>query len=309
MTDIPEQSTDPLMPAVPPRQPFLRRLPPIPFAVLTLVIVFALYQGVGGVITILLFGTSLTGGSVTSMRVATLAGQILFLLIPTILLARMRPPGPSYFFRWRMPDIRQLLLACAGVFALQQILQVYLLVQNAIPLPGPLQRLVDEIQRMIEETYRLLVTAHSPGELLTVILVAAVVPAICEELLFRGIVQRSLEQEVTGFQAALLTGVIFGAYHLSPFTIIPLAALGVYFGFIVYRTGNILIAMAAHFFNNFIACLAAYYSMDNDMVNIVPGDAYSPVVIAMNFFVFGVVFVGVMYYFIRITRPSPEPVG
>jgi len=296
-------------PVVPERQPLIRRIPPVPFALVVLVLIFITYQLVGGVITFLLFGGKVIPDNVDLMRWATLGGQILFLLVPTLIIARFRPPGPAFFFRRRMPGLREIVLVCIAVFALQQVLQVYLMVQDAIPLPGPIRPLVEEFRRLIEETYRLLVTAHSPGELMFVVLVAAVVPAVCEELLFRGLVQGSLEQGTNGFRAALLTGVIFGAYHLSPFTLVPLAVLGVFFGFVLYRTGNILVSMAAHFFNNFVACLATYFQLEADMVSVVPGDGLSPAAIALNFLFFGLVFVAATYYFIRITHRVPDAVG
>jgi uncharacterized protein len=309
-----QESAGPAGPVTPPAAPgerpsLLSRLRPVPFAVVALVLVFVLYQLVGGLVTLLFFGGKVVSDNVATMRWVTLGGQLLFLLVPTILLARLRSPGPKYFFRWRVPDIREILLVCLAVFALQQVLQAYLMVQDAIPLPGPLKQFVNEFKRLIEETYRLLVTSHTPGELLFVVLVAAVVPAVCEELLFRGIVQRSIAQETGGLQAAVMTGVIFGAYHLSPFTLVPLAVLGVFFGFIVHRTGNILVAISAHFFNNFIACLAAYFQMDDEMVSIVPGGGQSGPGVALDFLFFGLVFVVTTYYFVRITRPTPDTVG
>jgi membrane protease YdiL (CAAX protease family) len=293
-------------PVLPARQSLIRRLPPVPFALAVLVVIFLTYQLAGGVVTFLLFGGKVIPDNVSLMRWATLGGQILFLLVPTVLIARLRPPGPGFFFRWRIPDYREIILVCIAVFALQQVLQVYLMVQDTIPLPGPVRQVVEEFKRLIEETYRLLVTAHSPGELGFVVLVAAVVPAVCEELLFRGVVQRSFEQGTNGLRAALITGVIFGAYHLSPFTIVPLAVLGMFFGFVLYRTDNILVSMAAHFFNNFIACLATYFRFEADMVSVIPGDVFSPIVIALNFLFFGLVFVAATYYFIRMTQRAPD---
>ncbi len=293
-----------MIPDAPQREPLLRRIPPIPFAFLALAVIFVLYQLVGGLATFLLFGGRVVGGDVTLMRWATLGGQILFLLVPTLLLARLRAPGPSYYFPLRTPGATQILLACVAVFALQQVLQVYLLVQDAIPLPAPVKPYIEEFKRLIEETYRVLVTARSPGELAFVVVVVAVVPALCEELLFRGLVQRSIALETGGLPAALIVGAVFGAYHLSPFTLVPLAALGMFFGFLVHRTGNILVAVAAHFFNNSLAAVAAYYGMDEDVVNILPGNLPQSITVAGNVLLFGLVFVAATYYFVRITHPE-----
>lgn len=293
--------------AAPRALPLLQRIPPVPFAAFSLALVFILYQFIGGVLTFLLFGGKVVEENVQLIRWATFGGQILFLLLPTLMLARLRGPDAGSFFRWRVPDYRVLLLTCVAVFALQQILQGYLTVQDLIPLPGPLDRFVEEFRRLLEQTYRLLVTAHTPGEFLVVILVAALTPAICEELLFRGLVQQSIAREAGGWRAAVITGVIFGAYHLSPFTLIPLIAIGIFLGFVVYRTGNILVAVFAHFFNNFLACVAAYLELKDDFLAITPADTPTAPMMALNVLLFGVVFVAATYYFVRITRPLPDP--
>jgi len=302
---VPEQATVPLTASL----PILRRLRPIPFAILVLATVFVLYQLVGGVLTLLFLGGKIVEENVNVMRWATFGGQILFLLVPTLILARLRASRPGDFFRWRVPGYREILLTVVAVFALQQILQGYMAVQDAIPLPGPIERFVEEFRRLLEETYRLLVTAHSPAEFLVVVLVVALTPAVCEEVLFRGLVQRSFEEEAGGFRAAIMTGVIFGAYHMSPFSLIPLAVLGIFFGFVVYRTGNLLVAVAAHFFNNFMACLAAYFQLEDDFVAVDPLGAASGTIMALNVLLFAVVFVVATYYFTRITRPAPDPGG
>jgi membrane protease YdiL (CAAX protease family) len=148
------------------------------------------------------------------------------------------------------------------------------------------------------------VLARSPGEFVVVVFTVALVPAVSEELLFRGLVQRSIEQAVGGMRGAIMTGVIFGAYHLNPFNIVPLVALGVYFGFIVFRSKNITLAVSAHFFNNFIACAAIYLQLRDDFVVIAPWGGASPATQLENFALFSLVFVAATYYFIMITNSS-----
>jgi membrane protease YdiL (CAAX protease family) len=153
----------------------------------------------------------------------------------------------------------------------------------------------------MEEMYRVLVTASSPVEFLGVILIVALTPAVTEELLFRGLVQRNFEEGAGGLRGALIAGVTFGAYHLNPFSLLPLMALGAYFGFIVFRSENITLAMSAHFFNNFIACAAVYLHLDDNFLAIAPAARPGNTVIAMNFIVFALVFVASTLYFIHIT--------
>jgi hypothetical protein len=281
-------------------QPWLRRLHPAAFVVLALGVIFVLYQVVGGGAAILIAGGRITPDTVPLVRWSTLLGQILLMLVPTLLLTRLRFGSIVQPLRLHFPRPVDLFLTVIALLALQQVLQGYMVLQDAIPLPTKLQQLVDMLKALFEETYRMLVFAQSPGELLFVVVTVALVPAVCEELLFRGLVQRDLESVVGGGRSAVFTGVIFGLFHLNPLSIVPLVALGVFFGFLVYRAQNITLAMVAHFLNNFLASVAVYFQVDEDSMVITSFGAAGPGAIAANTALFALVFLGVMYYFVRI---------
>lgn len=76
------------------------------------------------------------------------------------------------------------------------------------------------------------------------------VPAICEEIMYRGYVQRSLERSAGIWGGIFISGLIFGAYHLQITNLLPLASLGILFAYITYISDSIIPAMFAHFANN-----------------------------------------------------------
>jgi sodium transport system permease protein len=90
------------------------------------------------------------------------------------------------------------------------------------------------------------------GTLLTLFLMA-LTPAICEEALFRGPILRGLRTRLSPAGAAILTGLLFGIYHLDPWRLVPTAILGVALSGIALASDSIIPAMVAHFVNN--ACL------------------------------------------------------
>lgn len=303
MTDLP--SSAPQEPqSSPARLPLFRRMHVVPFVVFVLAAVFFLYQIVAGGASLLLAGGTITADTVQWIRWSTLIGQLLFILVPTLVFTRLRYGSIQQPIRLRMPTLTQALVVLVGVFALQQVLQGYMLVQDSIPLPPGIQRWVDMIQDMFEATYRILVTAKSPLELLLVIVTVAVVPAVSEEALFRGLVQRDLESITSGTRSAVIAGVLFAFYHLNPFSLIPLVTLGIVFGLIVYRSGNLTLAILAHFLNNFLASIALYFNIDEDFMMTAPEGGATMEAAALNTAVFALVFVGAMYYFVRITRTS-----
>jgi uncharacterized protein len=242
------------------------RISPVVFACLSLVVVFFFYQIVGGLLTLLFVGAKVTTETVTLHRIFTLGGQILFLLVPAILLARLLDTRISSVFPWRKPHIGETMFAVLSLLFLQEALQVYLFFQDKIPLPDVVEKYAAPARQMLEEMFRILVGASNVPELLFVILVVAITPAITEELLFRGLIQNSFERRLTPVRAAVWTGIIFGLFHFNPFQVVPLVILGVFFGILRMRSRSMIIAMTVHFLNNGLAVVLTYFRLDDSMV-------------------------------------------
>ena len=288
--------------SMPAKQSLLGRLHPVVFAIVALAVVFVLYQFVAGAITLLLSKGSITPDNVALIRWSTLLGQIAFILIPTVLLVRARGEQVRRFLKLRVPDIPHLAVGVVAVFALQQMLQGYMVLQDALPMPEAVRRFMEVFKQLFEQTYRLLIAADSPLEFAFVVIVVALVPAICEELLFRGLVQTCFARVTGGMQAAVITGLIFGAYHLNPFSVVPLIVLGSYFGFLVHRSGSVVVAAWAHFVNNFVACAAAYLQLRDDFVMIAPHRMPTPSMQLANVVLASLVFAGATALFVRMTE-------
>lgn len=92
---------------------------------------------------------------------------------------------------------------------------------------------------------------------LPLLLVAfAILPAVCEELLFRGTFHGLWARAGRPWAAVLASAVAFGAIHLSVFRFAPTMALGLVLGALALRTGSIVPGMLAHAVNNGAALLA-----------------------------------------------------
>lgn len=91
-----------------------------------------------------------------------------------------------------------------------------------------------------------------------IIFFLAVMPGICEEIAFRGVLLHGLRQRLSPIRAALVVGTIFGLFHVSLFRIIPTGYLGVIFAGVVLMTGSIYPAMLWHALNNGIALVPGY---------------------------------------------------
>jgi len=238
---------------------------PLFFAFASLVFVFLLYQVGGGVLTFLVMGAiSITRDNVWTMRWITLTGQLCFILVPTLLLARLFATRLRDVFQFRVPGLRESTLALLSLFSLQRVFEAYMYFQERVPMPEILREIIEPIKKLFEELTKVLLRADSPLELLVVILVVAIVPAVVEELLFRGLIQKIFERLMSPLVSAVLAGTIFGLFHVNPFEIVPLIGLGVFFGLLRYRSQSLLVPIAAHFFNNLMAVLASFYGLQDD---------------------------------------------
>ena len=100
---------------------------------------------------------------------------------------------------------------------------------------------------------------NSSGRLLVGLIVIAIVPAVAEELVFRGGVQRCLVQWFGSRHVGVwLAAAIFSAIHVQFFGFVPRFVLGLVLGYLYEWSGNILVSMAAHFTQNAFQLLLLY---------------------------------------------------
>jgi len=94
-------------------------------------------------------------------------------------------------------------------------------------------------------------------EVILSIVVIAVAPALCEEILHRGILLKAYEYRGT-MKAVVISGIMFGFFHFDITNLLGPIFLGVLFGYYVVRTNSIFAGTIAHFMNNFLATVLQY---------------------------------------------------
>jgi uncharacterized protein len=98
--------------------------------------------------------------------------------------------------------------------------------------------------------------------LLFILINVALIPAICEEVLFRGFIFRLYSNSAGWIWGVVISGLLFGLYHIKLTQVIPLSLIGMLLAWFTYKSGSILPAMLAHLVNNGGSVVAAFYYPD-----------------------------------------------
>ena len=141
---------------------------------------------------------------------------------------------------------------------------------NGIELPSFLAS-VEEMMRQMEEQAKVLterfLQTSSVGMMVANLFVMALLPAVCEEMMFRGWLQRVLGKSVNYHAAIWVSAFVFSAIHFQFYGFIPRMLIGAALGYLYYYTGSLWASILAHFVNNAAAVVFAFLSY-NGYINI-----------------------------------------
>lgn len=108
---------------------------------------------------------------------------------------------------------------------------------------------------------------ETAGGLAFNIFMIAFLPAIGEELLFRGVIQRIFTNWTRNYHWGIwISALLFSALHLQFYGFVPRMFLGVLFGYLLVISGSIWLPIIAHFINNGLAVIMMYL-IDKQMLN------------------------------------------
>ncbi|MCW5910214.1 MAG: CPBP family intramembrane metalloprotease [Cyclobacteriaceae bacterium] len=141
---------------------------------------------------------------------------------------------------------------------------------------------------------------NSTGDLLLGMVVIALLPALGEELVFRGMLQPELYRLSGNYHAAIwISAFIFSAFHMQFFGFVPRLFLGALFGYLYWWSGNFWVPVIAHFVNNGFMVIMLYLyqqeviTLDMDTPEAAPLSAIIP---------FTLVFAGALFYFYKFYK-------
>lgn len=169
--------------------------------------------------------------------------QILFFLVPALTaIYRFLPEGKQLFSRLKpamKPVVTVFGLSLIVSFSLNLLISLW---GRFFPVPEDLREHIKEILH-----------SESTFDTLRLVFTVGLLPAICEETLFRGFLQNVLKQTWSARTAILAASLMFAGSHLNPWFFPFYVLLGIFLGWCQHYRNNLYLPVLAHWVNNLTA--------------------------------------------------------
>ncbi len=205
---------------------------------------------------------SLTDNDISFLRYLVIIQDLSFLIIPgVILLSVMKQPG-SKFTELKTPELKEIGLVILLTICIFPVSSFTGQINSAIHLPSWLsgvEKWMIEKEQATDNLIDSLVVSDTFRIMLLNLFVIALIPAIAEEIIFRGVFQRIFTRLFkSGHLAIWVTAFIFSAIHFQFLGFIPRFILGLVFGYLFFWGGSLWLPIISHFVNNAYPVILAY---------------------------------------------------
>ena len=196
-------------------------------------------------------------GEKNFIRISLGISQIMTFLVPGLVFMWTLYSRKS----WRQlkladsPSIKTMLLGGLLMVLLLPVVQWVYWFNHQLPLPDwAIQQ-----ESLINNIITSLLQVSTSYEVAINLLVIAILPALGEELVFRGVIQQKIAEQLSAHGAIWLTAILFSAIHLQFQGFLPRMLLGAVLGYLFFWSKNLWIPIFAHFVFNASQLLIQYW--------------------------------------------------
>lgn len=226
---------------------------------------------------------------------ATLIGLI---LIPILYVWAMEKTNAVAWLKGKSTTLVTVVVTSAIVISFMAINSVFIEWNANFTFPDFLKEFGDWARTReaeAEELTKFFTTFNSTGDFLLGLFVIALLPAIGEELVFRGMLQPEIFRASGNHHIAIwVSAIIFSAFHMQFFGFVPRVFLGALFGYLYVWSGNLILPMIAHFVNNGFSVLMMYLYQRGTITTDMDSPEAAPWPLVASF---TLIFIALLYYF------------
>lgn len=243
-----------------------------------------------------------------SQIIVSLAGFV----FAALLLAYLFSFNTNQFLQLdRYPGVKFSLAAVLLVFVIFPVVNLIAALNSEIHLPeflGGVERYLNEQDRMNEQIMETFLADTNLQGLFVNIVMIGIIPAVGEELFFRGVVQQIFSKMTRNHHWGIwITAIIFSLIHMQFSGFFPRVFLGAMFGYLLVWSGSMWVPILAHFINN-LAAVVMYYFVNTGKLTRETLEYGSTMdvlpVVLVSAFVSG----GLLWYFYRNSDKTDRPI-
>jgi membrane protease YdiL (CAAX protease family) len=192
----------------------------------------------------------------------------IFIIPALIILFLMKPAQQKYPRDFEKPVIIDVVLVIFLTFCIFPVTSFTGQLNSGLHFPDWLygiERWMKAKEDNATHLIDLLIASNTFGIMIFNVFMLAVIPAIGEELIFRGVFQKIFYSLFkSGHLAIWITAFVFSALHFQFFGFIPRFILGLLFGYLFYWSGTLWLPVISHFVNNAVPVIGAYIQSKGD---------------------------------------------
>lgn len=188
-------------------------------------------------------------------------------IVPCFLFLKLAQENSFRFLKMKaVPAITSLFIVFGIILTVQPLVELTGKWNAAFPFPEAfgIKEWIKQAEEQGEVVTKAFLKADNAGVFLLNVFIMAFLPALGEEIFFRGMIQQYTTKAVKNvYIAIVITAIIFSAFHFQFMGFLPRMLLGIILGCIFVWSGNIWLAVFAHFLNNGAAVTLNYLNQRN----------------------------------------------
>lgn len=232
--------------------------------------------------------------------------QLVSFMLAAWLFAKLYTDSPARALGLRRQG-RQWILGLVGAVTIVLLIPItdWLTVWNESWTFGPIEDAMRQTAQDVKAAMTDMLSLTSPGDFALQILVVALVPAACEEILFRAALQPTLQALVrNNHLGILLTAVVFSLAHGDLYGFLPRLFLGVLLGYLFSATGSLVVSACAHFVNNLVVVIFFHFH-NTGAINI---DPMAPLALSWTL-TLGCTLGAILLFYIYFVKKCSQDIG
>lgn len=211
------------------------------------------------VTSVLLYVGRDTLNTTPGLRITSVFQSLLVFMAPALATAVIVTRRPAeLLLADRMPRTKQVIWMLLAIVCAVPFLNWVIAVNARVALPEELEMM----ELAATETITKMFGDPTDGSLAIMLMIVGVIAPLAEELYFRGALQRLFTTAGWNIHAAIwFVAAVFSAMHMEFHGFVPRMLLGAFFGYTMYWSRSVWLAVFAHMTNNIISCVDMWLRM------------------------------------------------